>query len=235
MFRHKYTILLALIVSVVILAGSSLAIAQSPEPPASPEGGGAPVGPGFTYQGYLTEGVSPVDATCNFRFGLFGGETVITPFGSLQTVNGVLVDEGYFTVTLNDSDQITKNPFNGGERWLQIEVQCPGDAAFVDMGRVEIDAAPYAHALRPGAVIQGSGTMITVTTINQIGLVGETSSYTASDAGVLGRSKGRKCVRRTRHHRLWFWRRRRCLCREHLFQPINGPDPGRFLRGALQR
>ncbi len=103
-----------------------------------------PIDTTFTYQGRLVKSSQYVnDTTCNFQFGLYGSPTVGegTPLGSgEQTFANVPVDDGYFTVHLNFGDV-----FDGSQRYLQIAVQCPSDAAFTTLApRVTLNAAPYA-------------------------------------------------------------------------------------------
>jgi hypothetical protein len=99
----------------------------------------------FTYQGRLLRSGAYADGiSCNFRFGLYSVPTGGTPLGTgNQTINGVNISDGYFTVDLNFGDV-----FDGSKRYLQIAVQCPGDASFTTLaGRIELRAAPYAlHA-----------------------------------------------------------------------------------------
>ncbi len=97
----------------------------------------------FTYQGRLLRGSDYVDnVNCNFRFGLYGALSGGTPLGSVQAINNVPVSDGYFTVNLDFGDQ-----FNGDLRYLETEVQCPGDAGFATLTpRVILYAAPYAHS-----------------------------------------------------------------------------------------
>jgi hypothetical protein len=50
------------------------------------------------------------------------------------------VADGLFTARLD----FGQSAFNGDGRWLGIQVQCPGDTSFVDLGRQELTAIPYA-------------------------------------------------------------------------------------------
>jgi len=62
------------------------------------------------------------------------------------------VNNSLFTVQLD----FGASAFTGEARWLGIQVQCPGDGGYTDLGRQPITAVPYALSLRPGTVISGS-------------------------------------------------------------------------------
>ncbi len=111
------------------------------------EGRAAEIGTAFTYQGFLERGAppAPVEDNCDFRFGLWDAAAAGNQKGtSPQTKNGVVVTAGVFTVENLD---FGAGSIDGTARWLEIEVQCPGDGAFVLLSpRVELTPAP--HALR---------------------------------------------------------------------------------------
>jgi hypothetical protein len=105
------------------------------------------LGTAFTYQGYLEKPAgTPVDGvSCDFRFGLWdaagpgGDEKGDSP----QTVSAVDVDNGIFVVTID----FGPTAINGTARWLEIEVQCPGDAGFTLL-TPRVALTPGAYALR---------------------------------------------------------------------------------------
>jgi hypothetical protein len=120
-----------------------------------------PVSSAFTYQGRLEQSGIRVNDSCDFHFSLFDDPTAGSQVGSTQTVSSVPVSDGYFNVELNAANQFSNDAFNGEARYLEIEVQCSGDAGFVPLTggtpkRVPLEATPYAHSLRPGADIYGS-------------------------------------------------------------------------------
>jgi hypothetical protein len=97
----------------------------------------------FTYQGRLLKNDHAVDGvTCDFQFGLYDALTGGNQLGAgIQTVSGVQVSEGYFTVNLDFGDV-----FDGSLRYLETSVLCPGDTAFnLLMPRVTLYGAPYAN------------------------------------------------------------------------------------------
>ncbi len=104
-------------------------------------GAQGPVGAAFTYQGRLLRGTQYVDGvTCGFSFSLHTAPTGGTQLGSTLSVNAP-VTNGYFTADLD----FGMSNFTGAKRYLQIAVQCPGDASATPMGqRVELLATPYA-------------------------------------------------------------------------------------------
>jgi len=139
---------LALGLLLTLVAG--LALAQGPVVQGEISVQGA-VGTTFTYQGRLLSEGAPVDGTCDFEFSLWtdlsGGSQV-----AAQGAPGKEVKDGYFSVDLNFG-----SGFTGDARYLQIVVNCGSGGATLDP-RVALNAAPYAHSLRPGAVIEGTST-----------------------------------------------------------------------------
>ncbi len=105
-----------------------------------------PVDNTFTYQGRLIRAGQYYNGTCNFGFRLYDQTTGGSQVGTAQTVLGVAVQDGYFTTNLNSGNEFGAGAFTGNKRFLAVEVQCPGDAAFVSLNsqRVELKAAPYA-------------------------------------------------------------------------------------------
>lgn len=87
-----------------------------------------PLGTGFTYQGQLKQGGSPINGSVALRFTLWDGPGSGSPptganqIGAAQPISGVPLVDGLFTVTLNDTGQFGSAAFNGRARWLQIEV-----------------------------------------------------------------------------------------------------------------
>lgn len=98
-------------------------------------------GPGttFTYQGQLKNNGQPVTADCLLAFRLYDavteGAVVAAPI-----TRTVPITDGLFTVALDFGADV----FAGDARWLGIRVRCPGDAAYTDLGRQALTAAPYA-------------------------------------------------------------------------------------------
>ncbi len=105
-----------------------------------------PLGQSFTYQGRLRhDGRYVSNVTCDFRFGLYDTPAVGsgTPLGTGLQSRSLPVRDGYFVTSLDFGDV-----FNGDDRYLEVAVQCPTDAAYVSMDRrITINAVPYAlHA-----------------------------------------------------------------------------------------
>lgn len=97
-----------------------------------------PLGTAFTYQGQLKRDGALVNATCDMTFTLYDAATGGTPAGGPITMP-VTVTGGLFTVVLDFG--IT--PFAGEARWLEVAVQCPGDAGFTTLPRQPLTATPY--------------------------------------------------------------------------------------------
>ena len=112
-----------------------------------------PLLPGFTYQGELFKGVTPVNATCEMAFRLYDGTVAGDQIGDAITTT-VTVAEGLFSAHLNSGGEFGVDAFDGHRRWLDIAVQCPGDVGFTAFAeRQELTPAPYAaYAVRAGSV-----------------------------------------------------------------------------------
>lgn len=104
-----------------------------------------PVGTGFTYQGYLEEGGSPVNDAYDFEFKLYDASAGGNQVGSTFTVNDLPIFDGQFNVKLD----FGVSAFGDGARWLQIGVRLgtSGGAYTVLAPRQELTPAPYAQAL----------------------------------------------------------------------------------------
>lgn len=118
------------------------------------------LGSGFTYQGQIKKDGVPINANCDFTFRLWDAAGNGSPpsggnqIGAGQTLNGVQVSNGLFTVVLNSAGQFGSSAFNGDARWLQISVTCPGDSGATTLSpRQPITPAPYA-LVAPGSAYQ---------------------------------------------------------------------------------
>jgi hypothetical protein len=127
---------LALALALFLLAlVESLTYAQGP----APQEETAPDGTTFTYQGRLRRGAEPINTTCQMAFRLYDAAADGAMVGSPITT-GVLISDSLFTVSLD----FGAAAFAGDARWLGIQVQCPDDAAYTDLGRQALTASPYA-------------------------------------------------------------------------------------------
>ena len=108
--------------------------------------GQSSVGTAFTYQGRLMDNGNLSNGSFDFQFKLFDAATGGTQFGFTLPVNGVVVEEGVFTVELDFGPGVIQ----GAALWLEIGVRASGDgnAAFSILPRQRLTATPYAiHAL----------------------------------------------------------------------------------------
>jgi len=109
-----------------------------------------PLGSGFTYQGYLTDGGAPANGVYDFEFMLYDAEVDGISLGTTY-VDDVTVDDGLFTVQVNFGSGV----FDGNTRWLAIGVR-PRDETGVYTPldeRQPITPAPYAlYAVEAGKV-----------------------------------------------------------------------------------
>ena len=130
----------------VVVSTMALAAFQTSDPAA------AAIGTDFTYQGQLKRGAVPVNDTCNFRFGLFKTLAGPDPAGSPLALGGVPVTDGLFAVELD----FGAAAFPGDPRFLEISVQCTGDAAPIMMApRQTLTATPYASTALQTVGIDG--------------------------------------------------------------------------------
>lgn len=169
----------------------------------------AAVGTSFTYQGTLHQSGTPLTGSVDLKFSLFDALVAGNPVGVTQTVNGVNVANGVFTVTLDFG-----TVFNGTALWMEVGVQPSGGSSFTTLTpRQSLTAAPYAlYALSgpggggslalpfAGALAQQGGTSNTdalsgiapfaitngATTGLSHGLIGRTNSSWQNATGVLG-------------------------------------------------
>jgi hypothetical protein len=169
---------------VLLLGGGILMARQAQAQETGPLSSQDAVGATFTYQGRLLDNGVAVDGTCDFEFSLWtaleGGSQV-----AAQAANGVEVNDGYFSVPLNFGG----NAFTGDARYLNIGVNCGSGSTLLEP-RVALTAAPYAHSLRPGAVISGAvSNSLNVQTSaggSASALLAQASSQTGQGIGVWG-------------------------------------------------
>src|SRR5260221_7603213 len=148
--------LLTVFVFVTLFAGPRAAGA-APDAPVRPDGvpsvPAAALGTGFTYQGQLKNGSSPISGNCGMAFRLYDDPTAGALVGNPITTT-VLVTAGLFTVGLDFGAGV----FTGPARWLDIRVKCGADVGFTGLTpRQALTAAPYAFAL-PGLYTQPNAT-----------------------------------------------------------------------------
>jgi len=96
----------------------------------------------FTYQGELLQAGEPVSDVCDFQFRLYDADADGTQVGpQVQHLNIAVVD-GKIIADLD----FGPGAFNGGERWIEIDVRCPsGEGEFVTLApRQPVTPAPYA-------------------------------------------------------------------------------------------
>jgi trimeric autotransporter adhesin len=151
---------------ITVFVGMALALgavggarAQS-DGPSPQEGVGvqAVLGTGFTYQGQLKSSGSPVNGSCTFGFGLWNASSGGAQLGITQTVT-TTVNNGLFTVLLNDSGQFGGSAFTGDARYLGSGVKCGSESSLTSLGRQTLTAAPYALYARNNWGLNGnSGT-----------------------------------------------------------------------------
>jgi hypothetical protein len=100
-----------------------------------------PIGNGFTYQGYLTDGGSPAGGLYDFAFRLFPAQSGGTQVGTTITQTNRTVTGGLYTTSLD----FGASAFQGDARWLEIAVRQTGVGNFTNLTpRQPLSPAPYA-------------------------------------------------------------------------------------------
>ena len=102
----------------------------------------------FSYQGQLKSGLNLVEVNSDFRFTVWDSSAGGVQIAGPVTRSNVLVRDGVFSVSLD----FGTTPFNGENRFLQIEVRSPaGVGAFTTLTpRQKMQATPYALQAQSG-------------------------------------------------------------------------------------
>ena len=102
----------------------------------------------FAYQGQLATADGPVNASCDFDFGLWTAQTGGTQIGT-DAAAGLAVSGGLFTAELD----FGAGAFDGGARWLEVTVDC-GDGP-ATLPRQQLTASPYSLTSLSTTGLQG--------------------------------------------------------------------------------
>jgi hypothetical protein len=103
----------------------------------------------FTYQGRLSANGAPANGVYDLNFGLFSTSSGGSLIGNSDSVVGVSVTNGLFTVQLDFGAN-----FPGASRWLEIAVRTNGGAVFTTVvPRQQLTATPY--AITAGSLVSG--------------------------------------------------------------------------------
>jgi hypothetical protein len=111
----------------------------------------------FTYQGKLVDDCCPATGLYDMRFKVLDAPTGGTQYNWTWLVPSVPVTNGMFTARLDFGEV----PFDGGRRWLEIEVRTNNPAPSAPFAllspRTELTPTPYAiHALSANTVSSNS-------------------------------------------------------------------------------
>ncbi len=119
----------------------------------------------FTFQGRVLDNSLPPTANYDFEFSLWDSLVAGTQAGTTQTVTGVAVANGIFTVRLNFGAQ-----FTGAARFIEIHVRPAGGGAYTTLApRQPISSSPYAIRSVNATT---ADTAITATTTTKLSLLG---------------------------------------------------------------
>ncbi len=95
----------------------------------------------FTYQGRLTDAGNPANGSYDLQVKLFDALTGGTQIGATNSLSGVAVSGGVFTVTLD----FGAAAFPGANRWAEISAKAAGSASFTTLTpRQPVTSTPYA-------------------------------------------------------------------------------------------
>ena len=137
--RRRIAFILFVASIIAISLGTAITQAEGPRQQGSivPK---APVGTSFTYQGQLKQSGTAANGSYDFQFSLWDAASAGTQIGSTQTLSGVTVTDGLFTVQLDFG-----SVFDGNSRWLQIAVRPAGSGGYTTLSpRQAIAPSPYA-------------------------------------------------------------------------------------------
>lgn len=98
-----------------------------------------PLGGEFDYQGRLQQSGQPFSGTADLQFDLYDADIGGNLLGS-QTIAGVTIANGLFTVKLNGGGEFGSSAFAGDRRWLRITVNGTPLAP-----RQELTATPFSQ------------------------------------------------------------------------------------------
>ena len=133
---------------------------------------------GFTYQGSLKNGANPASGNHDFEFALFDAVTGGTQLGSTNSVNGVPVTGGVFSVPLNFGSN-----FPGANRFLEIRVRQSGGGGFTTLTpRQVVTSAPYSVKSLNAETAVNATTATTATNSLQLGGVAANQFVLTGDA-----------------------------------------------------
>src|SRR5580698_10139010 len=86
-------------------------------------------GTAFAYEGQLQTGGGPANGTYNFTFTLYTASNGGAPVAAPVTVNGITVNNGLFTATMDFGPSV----WNGTINWLEIGVEASGASSFTTL------------------------------------------------------------------------------------------------------
>lgn len=137
----------------------------------------------FTYQGRLTDGGNPANGSYDIQVKLFDALTGGTQIGATNSLNGVAVSGGVFTVTLD----FGAAAFPGANRWAEISAKTAGSASFTTLTpRQPVTSTPYAiKSLNAGTADGLSASCTGCVTGAQIGSLPATSGNYIQNATAL--------------------------------------------------
>lgn len=144
----------------------------------------------FTYQGKLADGASAASGTYHMQFSLYNAVSGGTQIGSTITNTSVVVTDGVFTVQLDFSPAA---PFAAGaDRWLEVAVKKPQDAAFTTLvPRQPITSSPYSlRTISASFADSLSPACVGCVAIGQGGTGASTAAAARTNLGVAATSGG---------------------------------------------
>jgi hypothetical protein len=140
----------------------------------------APLGTAFTYQGYLSGAGAAANGNYDLQFGLFDAASNGNPVGPTLTNLDVVVNNGFFLVTLDFG-----NVFDGNARWMALGVRTNGNATapFAALLPLQpLSPTPYAlYATNAGAAGPDSITASQLSTPGGSPAAGQVLAYNGTN------------------------------------------------------
>jgi hypothetical protein len=132
--------------------------------------------PSFTYQGRLTETSALANGNYDFEFALFDALAGGAQIGTTQTLTGVTVTAGTFTVVLN----FGVAAFPGADRFLEIRVKRAVDPTYTTLTpRQKVTSTPYAIRAADADKLDG---------IDSAGFIRNQATQQMADLNINGRA-----------------------------------------------
>jgi hypothetical protein len=150
--RNRWLSIGVVFVLATLLLAAGVVLAQGPGNTQVRPAGGSPTET-FSYQAQLTDAGAPANGNYDFIIDIYDG---VSP-----SANHVASCPGYTNIPVQDGllnlnlvcGGSNSTVFDGGPRWIELQVAHAGMGDYVGLDRQAIAPVPYAWSLHPGAVL----------------------------------------------------------------------------------